>query len=92
MGCTCIQEAFLRLIAEVFHRQPKAMLPVPSCPQTGVTCTIHHRFSRRNSVLHKLYDVSEDLLGEGSFSVVRPTKSKETGSNYVLKTVAKADM
>jgi len=90
MGSACSQEALNGLLAVVGKKS--AMLPAPSCPLNGTKCTIQHGFSRRNSVLHKLYDVSADTVGEGAYGTVRKTWSKETGAAYVMKTVAKKDM
>eukprot|EP00408_Alexandrium_pacificum_P069193 CAMPEP_0171162572 /NCGR_PEP_ID=MMETSP0790-20130122/4660_1 /TAXON_ID=2925 /ORGANISM="Alexandrium catenella, Strain OF101" /LENGTH=518 /DNA_ID=CAMNT_0011627177 /DNA_START=82 /DNA_END=1635 /DNA_ORIENTATION=- len=71
------------------RKQTKGMLPAPTYIQRGAKCTSGHRTASTNSGLIRLYAVNEDTLGKGSFGIVRKSVSKMTGSEVVIKTIAK---
>jgi len=45
--------------------------------------------SERNRKITDFYEISEDSLGSGSFSVVKKGRHKKTGKEYAIKCIQK---
>jgi len=46
----------------------------------------------RNRKITEFYEISEDSLGSGSFSVVKKGRHKKTGKEYAIKCIQKKSL